>query len=60
MPPIINGEYTRIDESTRDIFVDITGTDLKAITEVLNIICTTFADRGAEIYAVEVMYSGKA
>ncbi len=56
MPPIINGEYTRIDEATEDIFVDITGTDLKAITEALNIITTTFADRGAEIYAVENRY----
>ncbi len=59
MPPIINGEYTRIDEATRDIFIDITGTDLKAITETLNIICTTFADRGAEIYSVEVKYPDK-
>ena len=56
MPPIINGEYTRIDEATRDIFIDVTGTDLKAITEVLNIIVTTFADRGAEIYVVENHY----
>ena len=56
MPPIINGEYTRIDESTRDIFIDITGTDLKAITEALNIITTTFADRGAQIYSVKNEY----
>ena len=56
MPPIINGEYTRINETTRDIFIDVTGTDLKAVTEVLNIIVTTFADRGAEIYAVENRY----
>jgi phenylalanyl-tRNA synthetase beta chain len=60
MPPIINSEYTRIDEATQDIFIDITGTDLKAITETLNIICTTFADRGAEIYAVEIKYPDKA
>ena len=59
MPPIINGEYTRIDEATRDLFVDITGTDLKAITEALNIICTTFADRGAEVYKVTVKYHDK-
>ena len=52
MPPIINGEYTRIDEVTNEIFVDVTGTSLKAIQEVLNVICTTFADRGAEIYEV--------
>lgn len=56
MPPIINGEYTRIDEATTDLFIDVTGTDLKAITEVLNIIVTTFAERGAEIYAVENRY----
>jgi phenylalanyl-tRNA synthetase beta chain len=56
MPPIINGEYTRIDEATTDIFIDITGTDLKAITETLNIITTTFADRGAEIYSVKNEY----
>jgi phenylalanyl-tRNA synthetase beta chain len=56
MPPIINGEYTRIDEATRDIFIDVTGTDLKAITEVLNIIITTFADRGAKVYSVENNY----
>ncbi|MDP7207255.1 MAG: phenylalanine--tRNA ligase beta subunit-related protein, partial [Candidatus Bathyarchaeota archaeon] len=37
MPPIINGESTRLSETTREIFVDVTGTDLKAITEVLNI-----------------------
>ena len=59
MPPIINGEYTRIDEATRDLFIDITGTDLKAITEALNIICTTFADRGAEVYKVTVKYHDK-
>jgi phenylalanyl-tRNA synthetase beta chain len=59
MPPIINGEYTRIDEATRDLFIDVTGTDLKAITEVLNIICTTFADRGATIYNIELRYLDK-
>ena len=56
MPPIINGEHTRIDEATTDIFIDITGTDMKAITEVLNIITTTFADRGAQIYSVRNEY----
>ncbi|KON30886.1 hypothetical protein AC482_02815 [miscellaneous Crenarchaeota group-15 archaeon DG-45] len=56
MPPIINGEYTRIDEATRDIFIDVTGTDMKAITEALNIIVTTFADRGAEIFSVRNHY----
>jgi len=56
MPPIINSEHTRIDEATEDIFVDVTATEPKAMNEVLNILVTTFADRGAEIYAVEVKY----
>jgi len=56
MPPIINGEYTRIDEATNSLFIDITGTDLKAITEALNVITTTFADRGAEVYSVKNRY----
>jgi phenylalanyl-tRNA synthetase beta chain len=56
MPPIINGEYTRVNEFTAELFIDVTGTDLKAITEVLNVICTTFADRGSEIYEVHNHY----
>jgi len=56
MPPIINSEHTRIDEVTTELFIDITGTDLKAIEEALNIICTTLADRGAEIYKVQNKY----
>ena len=56
MPPIINGEYTRVNEFTAELFIDVTGTDLKAITEVLNVICTTLADRGAEIYEVHNHY----
>jgi len=56
MPPIINSEHTRIDEATESIFVDVTATDPKAMNEVLNILATTFADRGAEIYKVENRY----
>jgi phenylalanyl-tRNA synthetase beta chain len=56
MPPIINGEFTRVNEFTSELFIDVTGTDLKAIKEVLNVICTTFADRGAEIHEVHNHY----
>ena len=60
MPPIINSEHTRIDESTDSIFVDVTSTDWKAMNEVLNIIVTTFADRGAEILGVENRYHDRS
>ena len=55
-PPIINGEYTRVTESTRNLFLDITATDLDRAIQVLNILVTTLADYGGKIYAVEVIY----
>ena len=57
MPPIINSVHTRIKEETRDIFIDVTATDEKTAGEVLNILVTTLADRGAEVYKVKNIYS---
>jgi len=59
MPPIINSAHTRIEEETRDVFIDVTATDEKTAGEVLNILVTTFADRGAEIYKVLNVYSDR-
>jgi phenylalanyl-tRNA synthetase beta chain len=59
MPPIINSEDTKVEETTKNIFVDITATDEKTANEVLNIIATTFADRGAKIHKIKVKYPGK-
>ena len=56
MPPIINGVLTQITERTRNIFVDITGTDLDVLKGVLNIIVSSFADRGAVVESVLVQY----
>ncbi|MBL7169853.1 MAG: phenylalanine--tRNA ligase subunit beta [Candidatus Aenigmarchaeota archaeon] len=56
MPPIINSEDTKVEETTKNIFVDITATDEKTANEVLNIIVTTFADRGATIHKIKIKY----
>ncbi len=56
MPPIINGELTRVTTSTTRLFVDITGTDLELISKALNILTTAFIERGFEVYQVEVRY----
>ncbi len=53
-PPIINGVLTQVTESTRNIFIDMTGTDLKTLMGVLNIVSTAFADRGATVETVKV------
>jgi phenylalanyl-tRNA synthetase beta chain len=53
-PPIINGERTRVTIDTRNILLDTTGTDVRAVGVAVNIICTAMAEAGAEIRSVEI------
>ena len=59
MPPIINGELTKIKEDTKNIIVDVTGTDERAVNQALNIICSSFAEVGGKIRSMEVQYADK-
>jgi len=54
-PPIINGTLTTVTENTKDVFVDVTGIDFKAINYALNIVCTALAERDGEIYSVSIV-----
>lgn len=56
-PPIINGELTRVDNRTRNLFIDVTGTEPNAISRSLNVLVTALADMGATIESVRVEYS---
>lgn len=56
MPPVINGELTRVSSRTRNLFLDITGTDLRAVEKGLNVLATALADMGGEIESVRVKY----
>jgi phenylalanyl-tRNA synthetase beta chain len=40
MPPIINGELTRVTSKTTDLFLDVTGTDYVAVERSLNVLAT--------------------
>ncbi|WP_209675521.1 phenylalanine--tRNA ligase subunit beta [Methanolinea mesophila] len=53
-PPIINGELTRVTEGTRNILLDTTGTDPKAVKIAVAIICTALAENGALIEGVTI------
>ncbi|MGI5938888.1 phenylalanine--tRNA ligase subunit beta [Methanoculleus sp. DTU007] len=53
-PPIINGELTRVTTATKNILLDCTGTDRKAVMTAVNIICTALAEAGATIETVTV------
>ena len=56
MPPIINGELTRVSGQTRNLFLDITGTDHKAVEKSLHVLTTALADMGGELEKVKVKY----
>lgn len=53
-PPIINGELTRVTTATKNILLDCTGTDRKAVMTAVNIICTALAEAGATVESVTV------
>jgi phenylalanyl-tRNA synthetase beta chain len=59
MPPIINGELTRITSKTTNLFLDVTGTDYVAVEKSLNILATALADMGGIIEKVHVKYPNR-
>jgi phenylalanyl-tRNA synthetase beta chain len=58
MPPVINSEDAKVSVDSKNLFIDVTGLDLKACEQALNILVTAFSERGADIYLVDV--SGKS
>jgi len=57
LPPIINSrEIGEVRVGDRELFVEVTGTDLLMVLLTLNILAVNLADRGATIEAVEVVY----
>ena len=58
-PPIINGVITTVTDDTKNLFLDLTGTNFKAVNLAINILSTMLADTGAQIEYVKVNYPGK-
>ena len=54
LPPIINAARTTVTTSTRDLFIDVTGTDEWAVGRALNILATSLAESGGRLETVEV------
>jgi len=53
-PPIINGELTKLTESTTNIFIDCTGTSHEAVHQAVNLVASVLAERGWKIEEVRV------
>ena len=56
MPPIINGELTRVTSKTTNLFLDVTGTDDVAVERSLNILTAALSDMDGTIEKVHVKY----
>lgn len=57
MPPIINSnDIGKIDEKTKNVFVEVTGFDLKIMDQILKVISL---ELGGEIYKVKIHYKNK-
>ena len=53
MPPIINSHNTgRVNENTKEVFIEVSGFDETLLNSCLNIIVTALSDMGAEIHQV--------
>lgn len=58
-PPIINGALTTVTTKTRNLFIDVTGTDMKAVKGALDIMVTAMAERGGQIFSVKMHEDGQ-
>ena len=56
-PPVINGKRTEVTEGSRDLFIEMTGTDQWTIDHMLNIVCYALDARGGRVEEVDVQYS---
>lgn len=57
MPPIINSQLTgKVTEETKEVFIECSGFDLESSKKCINILATTFAEMGGEIYQMELKY----
>ncbi|MBD3263068.1 phenylalanine--tRNA ligase subunit beta [Candidatus Woesearchaeota archaeon] len=57
MPPIINSnDLGQITEKTKNILIEVTGTNHAAVNAVLRIMALSLVDRGGELHEVKINY----
>ncbi|ERG95983.1 phenylalanine--tRNA ligase subunit beta [Haloquadratum walsbyi] len=59
-PPVINGRRTEVSANSRDLLIELTGTDQWTIDRMCTIICYALKARGATIESVDVEYPDRA
>ncbi len=57
MPPIINSAKTgKVTEKTKNLFIEVTGFNLRTVETALEIMCMALADRGAKIFSCKINF----
>mmetsp|Transcript_33430 Transcript_33430/g.54403 ORF Transcript_33430/g.54403 Transcript_33430/m.54403 type:complete len:674 (-) Transcript_33430:781-2802(-) len=56
LPPIINGEHSKITRKTKNVFIECTALDLTKAKIVLNTLVTMFSEYCADPFVVEPVY----
>ncbi|MFQ5919504.1 MAG: phenylalanine--tRNA ligase subunit beta [Thermoplasmata archaeon] len=59
-PPIINGQVTALTPDTKNVLIDVTGTELSAVKGALAILITAMAERGGILRSVTIIYPEEA
>lgn len=54
IPPVINSNKTKIDSSTKNLFIDVTGTNFDAVAQTLDLLVSNLAEGGSKIGTVKV------
>lgn len=54
LPPVINAAKTTVTRATRDVLIDVTGTEAASVRHTVALLATGFAERGGTIEAVTV------
>lgn len=54
MPPIINGDLTRLEAGISKLFVDVTGTDENAVEVSVSVIASMLSDLGGHVFQIQI------
>jgi phenylalanyl-tRNA synthetase beta chain len=60
LPPIVNGQATKVNDRCRNLFVEVTATDQGTAEDLLAILAITLYDAGFEIRTVSIVRSGRS
>lgn len=53
-PPIVNSNRTKVTIDTKNLFIELTGTDKRSVEQTLNIILADFIDKNNTIESVQI------